>query len=47
MTPARSRLGPVILSPEQARPLAEPTRSELIRLLAQGPGFVVEVSSCP
>jgi len=38
VTPApRPRLGRMLLTPEQARLLTEPTRSEIIRLLAQRP----------
>lgn len=40
----RPRLGQMLLSPEQARLLTEPTRSEIIRLLAQRPATTSQLA---
>jgi DNA-binding transcriptional ArsR family regulator len=44
MTPTRPRLGQMLLTQEQARLLSEPTRSELIRLLAQRPATTAQLA---
>jgi len=44
MTPTRPRLGQMLLSQEQARLLTEPTRSEIIRLLAQRPATTSQLA---
>ena len=45
MSPARPRLGQLLLSQEQARLLTEPTRSEIIRLLAQRPATTSQLAA--
>ncbi|MFH1330512.1 MAG: winged helix-turn-helix domain-containing protein [Actinomycetota bacterium] len=44
MTPSRSPLGQMLLTQEQARLLTEPTRSEIIRLLAQRPATTSQLA---
>ncbi len=44
MSPARPRLGQMLLTQEQARLLSEPTRSEIIRLLAQRPATTSQLA---
>lgn len=44
MSPTRPRLGQMLLSQEQARLLTEPTRSEIIRLLAQRPATTSQLA---
>lgn len=43
-TPSRPRLGQLLLTPEQARLLHEPTRLEIIRLLAQRPATTTQLA---
>lgn len=44
MSPARPRLGQMLLSQGQARLLTEPTRSEIIRLLSQRPATTSQLA---
>jgi len=45
MSPARPRLGQMLLTQDQARLLSEPTRSEIIRLLAQRPATTTQLAA--
>ena len=45
MSPARPRLGQMLLTQDQARLLSEPTRSEIIRLLAQRPATTSQLAA--
>jgi DNA-binding transcriptional ArsR family regulator len=45
MSPDRPRLGQMLLTQEQARLLSEPTRSEIIRLLAQRPATTSQLAA--